>query len=133
MRLKRLHVFCVLVGLTVTVAALAQEGHPLVGTWYGDWGPTPAHRNQITIVMAWDGKNITGTINPGPDALAIKVATLDSTKWTVHLETDAKDQSGNPVHFVADGKLDNVGSYHRTLSGTWNHGAMKGDFKITRD
>jgi len=133
MRLKAFCVFCVLAGLTLAVAGLAQEGHPLVGTWYGDWGPTPTHRNQITLVMTWDGKNISGMINPGPDALPIKVATLDSTKWTVHIEADAKDQSGNPVHFVADGKLDNVGSYHRTLSGTWNHGAMKGDFKITRD
>ena len=83
--------------------------------------------------MAWDGKNISGMINPGPDSLPIKVATLDSTKWTVHFEADGKDQSGNPVHFVADGKLDNIGSYHRTLTGTWNHGAVKGDFKITRD
>ena len=133
MRLKAFCVFCVLAGLTLAVAGLAQEGHPLVGTWYGDWGPTPTHRNQITLVMTWDGKNISGMINPGPDALPIKVATLDSTKWTVHIEADAKDQSGNPVHFVADGKLDNIGSYHRTLTGTWMHGAMKGDFKITRD
>ena len=133
MRLQAACLFCLLVGLSITVAGLAQEGHPLVGTWYGDWGPTPTHRNQITVIMAWDGKNISGMINPGPDSLPIKVATLDSTKWTVHFEADGKDQSGNPVHFVADGKLDNIGSYHRTLTGTWNHGAVKGDFKITRD
>jgi hypothetical protein len=133
MRLKAACFSCLWVGLLLTVAGLAQEGHPLVGTWYGDWGPTPTHRNQITLVMAWDGKSISGVINPGPDSSPIKVATLDSTKWTVHFEADGKDQSGNPVHFVADGKLDNIGSYHRTLTGSWSHGAVKGDFKITRD
>jgi hypothetical protein len=111
----------------------AQEGHPLVGTWSGDWGPTPTHRNQVTIVMNWDGKNVTGVINPGPDAIPMKVVTLDSTKWMVHIEADAKDSSGNPVHFIADGKLDNILSYKRTLSGSWNHGNVKGDFKLTRD
>ena len=111
----------------------AQEGHPLVGTWSGDWGPTPTHRNQVTIVMNWDGKNVTGVINPGPDAIPMKVVTLDSTKWMVHIEADAKDSSGNPVHFIADGKLDNILSYKRTLAGSWNHGNVKGDFKLTRD
>ena len=83
--------------------------------------------------MNWDGKNVTGIINPGPDVIPMKVVTLDSTKWTVHIEADAKDSSGNPVHFVVDGKLDNVLSYKRTLAGTWNHGNVKGDFKVTRD
>jgi hypothetical protein len=117
----------------LAVSAAAQEGHPLVGTWYGDWGPSKTDRNDVTVVMSWDGKNITGVINPGPDAVPIKVATLDSSKWTVHLEADAKDKSGNLVHFVVDGKLENLGSPNRTLSGTWNHGTVKGDFKITRD
>jgi hypothetical protein len=113
--------------------AFGQEGHPLVGTWSGDWGPTPTHRNQVTIVMNWDGKNVVGIINPGPDVIPMKVVTLDSTKWTVHIEADARDQSGNPVHFTIDGKLDNILSYKRTLTGTWSHGNVKGDFKVTRD
>ena len=127
-RLLLLLLVSMLTGLT-----FAQEGHPLVGTWSGDWGPTPTHRNQVTIVMNWDGKNVTGIINPGPDVIPMKVVTLDSTKWTVHIEADAKDQSGNPVRFIVDGKLDNILSYKRTLTGTWSHGNVKGDFKVTRD
>ena len=111
----------------------AQEGHPLVGTWSGDWGPTATHRNQVTIVMNWDGKNVTGIINPGPDVIPMKVVTLDSRTWTVHIEADAKDSAGNPVHFVVDGKLDDILSYHRTLAGSWSHGNVKGDFKLRRD
>src|SRR5262245_32031856 len=93
----------VLVGM-----AFSQEGHPLVGTWSGDWGPTPTHRNQVTIVMSWDGKNVIGIINPGPDVIPMKVATLDSTKWTVHIEADAKDHSGTAVHYILDERLDNL-------------------------
>ena len=126
--------FLLLFALAIlAVVTFAQEGHPLVGTWSGDWGPTPTHRNQVTLVLNWDGKNVTGIINPGPDVIPIKVATLDSTKWTVHIEADAKDAKGNPVRFIADGTLDNILSYKRTLTGTWSHGNMKGDFKLVRD
>ena len=47
-----------------TVVAHAQEGHPLTGTWAGDWGATPTARTRVTIVMNWDGKAVTGLLNP---------------------------------------------------------------------
>ena len=133
MRSKSACLFSVFAILLLSVLTFAQEGHPMTGTWYGDWGPTAAQRNELTVVMAWDGKNITGTINPGPDSISIKIASLDSSKWMLHLEADAKDKSGAAVHIVADGKLDDIGSYHRTLSGTWTQGTAKGNFKIMRD
>jgi hypothetical protein len=116
-----------------TLTATAQEGHPLTGSWHGDWGTSPTQRNPVLIYMRWDSKNIVGSINPGPKAAPLKVATLDPSKWTVHLEGDGKDAAGNPVHIVVDGKLDNLGSYNRTMAGTWMQGAVKGDFKVTRD
>ena len=133
MRSKVICSLLLFAGCVLMLPLFAQEGHPLTGTWYGDWGPTPTHRNQITVVMSWDGKSVTGIINPGPDVIPIRVAILDSTKWTVHIEADAKDHQGQPVHFVADGKLESVGSYNRTITGSWNHGATKGDFKLRRD
>lgn len=133
MRVKAAILLCLLAAVTITISAVAQEGHPLTGVWYGEWGPSATHRNQITVVMSWDGKNITGIVNPGPDSIPLKVATLDSTKWMVHLEAEAKDQKGAPVRFVADGKLENIGSYNRTLKGTWSHGNVKGDFLLKRD
>src|SRR5688572_29225452 len=106
---------------------LGQEGHPLVGAWYGDWGSSPTSRNQVIIVMSLGGKNINGVIfNPGPESFPLKAATLDSTKWTVHIEAEVKDSSGKPVHIVADGKLEDLGSPKRSLSGTWTQGATKG-------
>ena len=44
----------------------AQQGHPLTGTWSGDWGATATQRNHVTLVMNWDGKNVTGVINQVP-------------------------------------------------------------------
>jgi len=133
MRLKAAFVFCLLAGLVLSVAGFAQEGHPLTGVWYGDWGPNTTERNHLTIQMNWDGKAVTGLVNPGPDSYALKVVTLDSSKWTVHIEADGKDAKGSPAHFVADGKLENIGSYNRTITGSWNSGPTKGTFKLRRD
>jgi len=111
----------------------AQEGHPLSGSWHGDWGPSPTQRTPVFIFMKWDSKNIIATLNPGARGVPLKIATLDPSNWTVHFEGDGKDASGNPAHIVMDGKLENIGSYHRTITGTWTQGSTKGDFKITRD
>ena len=124
-----------LVGLVLALnvfAAAAQEGHPLTGTWSGDWGPSAAQRTHITMVMTWDGKTINGTINPGPDAIPVDTIGLDVTKWIVRFDANAKNASG-PVRITAEGRLDDLASAHRTISGTWQQGSTKGEFKLTRD
>ena len=110
-----------------------QEGHPLTGTWAGDWGPSATQRNHITLVMNWDGQKVTGVINPGPDSIPIGSVFVDVTNWTVRIEADGKDQSGNTVHIAAEGKLEDIASYHRRITGSWRQGATNGDFRITRD
>ena len=119
------------IGLSV-LAGAAQEGHPLTGTWSGDWGPGVNQRTHITMVMTWDGKTIGGTINPGPDAVPVDAITLDVTKWTVRFDADAKSASG-PVRISVEGQLNDIASAHRTITGTWRQGTAKGDFKLTRD
>ena len=115
-------------------AAVAQQGHPLVGVWSGDWGPTQAERHLVVMELTWKDTTLGGNINPGePDAAVIKVGTLNSTNWTVHLEGEGKDEKGNPLRIVVDGKIDNLGSAKRTLSGTWTRGSVKGNFKLTRE
>jgi hypothetical protein len=132
MRVRSFWFSCVLACLTMTV--MAQEGHPLIGTWSGEWGPSAKVRNQVLLILEYKSTVISGVINPGdPDEAPLKVATLDSTKWTVHLEADSKDEKGNPVKVTVDGKLDNIGSANRTLTGTWIRGNTKGDFKLTRE
>jgi hypothetical protein len=112
---------------------LAQQGHPLTGTWSGDWGATATQRTPITFVMNWDGKQVTGLLNPGPDSSPLSSVLLDPANWTVRIEMDANDASGKSVHVSAEGKLEDIGSYHRTIKGTWQQGSTKGDFRIVRD
>ena len=118
-----------LAGVTLAALALAQEGHPLTGSWHGEWGTSKADRKQVHFNMKWNNKTVEGTINPGRDGLALKTVTLDADKWMVHMESATKD--GQPI--VIDGKMDEIGSYNRTITGTWKQGQTKGDFKLRRD
>jgi len=123
-----------LVSLMMSPAAVAQQGHPLVGVWLGDWGPTASDRHPVVLELMWQNTTLSGAINPGEaDEAVLKVGRLDSTNWTVHLEGDGKDERGNPMKTVLDGKIDNLGSAKRTLSGTWLRGTTKGTFKLTRE
>ena len=126
----------VLIGLCITCVggALvhAQEGHPLKGSWIGTWGPSQAHSNDIVLVLDWDGKNVTGTINPGPDNMAVKNASLNPEGWLVHIEADGKDKSGAVINYVIDGKIDNLAFANRSITGTWKSQKEKGAFKVQR-
>ena len=133
MRVAIRRVMSALVALLLAAPALAQFGHPLKGTWSGDWGPTKDNRTRILLELHWDGKAITGTINPGPKAVAIKKADLNPDTWGVHIEGEGKDAAGAAVRYVIDGKLENIGAYQRILSGSWTEGGKKGDFRLVRN
>jgi hypothetical protein len=132
-RITGLRLVCVAACLGLAGLGVAQQGYPLSGTWSGDWGPSVTQRNQITVVMDWDGKRVFGLINPGPNSTPLAGVSLDVANWGVRIEADGKDQAGKPVHITAEGRLDDIGSYHRTIRGTWHQGEMSGDFKLTRD
>jgi len=110
----------------------AQEGHPLKGSWIGTWGPAKTHSNDILLVLNWDGKAVSGTINPGTDDITIKTATLNPEGWTVHMEFSGKDSTGAVMNYVVDGKIDNLPFKNRTITGTWKNQRESGPFKITR-
>jgi hypothetical protein len=115
--------------LTVAATLSAQFGHPLTGSWSGDWGTTKDQRNRVLLDIQWDGKALRGTLNGAP----LTVATVNPETWTVRFEADTKDASGNAVRSVLDGKLENLGAYQRFITGTWTQGSTKGDFKVTRN
>jgi len=134
MRLARFVAIGIVVALLAAPApAQAQFGHPLKGSWSGDWGTEKTNRTRILLDLSWDGKAIGGTINPGPDGVALQKATLDPSNWTVHLEGEGKDAAGKTVRYVIDGKLENIGAFQRVITGTWTEGGKKGDFKVVRN
>ena len=119
-------------GFLLALPALAQEGHPMAGSWVGDYGPTKDQRTRVVVAMDWTGKELAVTINPGPNAIKAKVARVNPNDWSLHLEADGKDAQGRAAAYVIDGKIDDLGTYNRSIIGTWNVGATKGDFSITR-
>jgi hypothetical protein len=131
--MKTMHRYMFLACLFLGSRLLAQEGHPLVGSWHGDRGPNAQSRVPITLIMDWDGSVLTGLVNPGFEHAALQNAKLNPKDWTVHFEVEIKDKSDKPERCIVDGKLDKLGSDRRTLTGTWNCGTTKNDFKLTRD
>jgi hypothetical protein len=99
---------------------------PLSGIWVGDWGPTPSHRNSVTINLKWDGATLTGAVNPGPHAFRFKTASFDARKGVVHLEVEALS-AGRELHYVIDGTIEGG-----TLIGTWYNDDNKGSFRLLR-
>jgi hypothetical protein len=118
-------------GLACIAAAVAQQGHPLTGTWSGSWGSESAERTPVVFVLDWDGKQVTGQFNPGPDSVPLKNVQFDPATWTIRFEADAKDKVGKAVHIAVEGRMENILSYHRAIAGYWNQGATAGEFKIT--
>lgn len=160
MSARAFRLICGMSVLLAATAALAQEGHPVKGTWVGYWGPSQTPQNRIVIVMDHDGKTMSGVYQPGPTAVPLKVARLDITPgkpavgvgrgnngqapqipavlpiFKVHLEMDAKDARGNPVSIVADGTMNNTALPNRSITGTWTQttggNTSTSEFKIVR-
>lgn len=112
--------------------ALAQHGHPLVGTWSGYWGPNAEERNRVLLLLEYDGENIGGIINPGPNPAPITSASLEASTWTVVLVGSREDEDGNTVEYRIEGRIENVTSPdERSISGEWAQGGVAGDFSVT--
>jgi len=124
----RVTCFAVVLSLVLAVAVQSQEGFPLDGTWRGEWGPDGG-KSAVVIVMKWDGKNVNGMINPGPNVVRFSGPVLEPSDWSVHIEAQSRD--GQPI--VIEAKLADIGSYNRTLTGTWKQGAVGQPFKMARE
>ena len=87
----------------------------------------------MLLVLSWDGKAISGDINPGTDNIKIKNASLNPEGWVVHIEADAKDKQGQALTYTIDGKIENLPLANRIVSGTWKDSrGNTGPFRIGR-
>ena len=128
MRVSRLSLLVARCSLLVVLSAstaFAQFGHPLKGTWSGEYGNAKTH---VVLEFNWDGKNLSGSINPGANAVKFSRVTLDPATWTLHAEADK-----GGTHYAIDGKMENLGAAARILEGTWQQGSDKSNFKVVRN
>jgi uncharacterized protein (DUF2147 family) len=100
---------------------------PLTGTWVGDWGPTQERRNPVTVAINWDGANLSGTVNHGPEAVTITKGSFAADTGMVTMEASANATGGKMIHYTVEGKL-----AEGAITGTWMEDDKKGDFKITK-
>jgi hypothetical protein len=129
-----MRVLAVAAMLAVPATISAQFGHPLKGQWSGGYGKS--QENRLLMNFDWDGKEISGVINPGPNAITVKKADIDysdATAWRVKLQGEGKDATGKAVAVMIDGTLENIGAYYRIFRGTWTQGSVKSDFAVTRN
>lgn len=103
--------------------AVAQEGHPLKGSWIGEWTGNTTHGDFVLIVMDWNGEEVTGMINPGTDNMAISNVELDPSDWSVEIEAGG---------YTIEAVIENLELPTRSLVGTWRSGNGRGDFEIVR-
>jgi hypothetical protein len=125
--------FCFVACGFVALAPLsAQEGHPLKGSWLGTWKQNSVHGDDLILVLDWDGKAISGMINPGTDNIPIAKGTLEPKGWVVTLEANAKDKSGATLHYVIEGHIENLELPNRSIVGTWRSERGRGPFEASR-
>jgi hypothetical protein len=134
--------------MAVAIAAAAQEGHPLTGTWYGDYG-AGSQKFDLTVIMKWDGSNVTGTVNPGPTASPLNSVVMDITPgkvaaqgqnsttgtppiFRVRFEAELPTASGARERIQFEGTLQNPVAGNRRLTGTWTRGSDRGTFQLRR-
>ncbi len=103
--------------------ASAQEGHPLKGSWIGEWTGNETHGDFVLLVLDWDGKNVTGVINPGTDNMNIEKVELDPADWSVTIEANG---------YVLEGTIEQLEIPSRSISGTWKNGNRSGNLAISR-
>jgi len=133
----------IVAALMMSVPLIAQFGHPLKGSWSGEWWLKKGDDNRVLIEFDWNGKTITGMLNPGTDNATLQKITLQPPPldnvskamdpWLLHFEADVKDATGKAAHYVVDGKLQNIGAYSKFITGTWTVGSQKGEFKVVRN
>ena len=105
--------------LCVAVAANAQEGFPLDGTWRAELAAAGDTPTTIVLVMQWDGTHVTGTINPGPDGVDFQDAQLQPEGWKVILATQDAKGAEHPVRrrAVRSGQVQPC--HFRTVEAGW--------------
>src|SRR5262245_2478023 len=143
MQLRLFRLISIIIVVAMVAPAFAQMGHPLKGSWSGDWWVKKGEENHILLDFDWYGKAIKGMLNPGTDNanltnINLQTPPLDNVSkamdpWLLHFEADVKDASGRTAHYVVDGKLQNIGAFAKFITGTWTVGNQKGEFKVVRN
>jgi hypothetical protein len=110
----------------------AQEGHPVKGSWLGVWESNETHGEDVLVILDWDGREISGMINPGTDNIEITTATLDPDGWLLSIEARGETGDGEEVTYSIEGSIMDLELPNRYVVGTWRSNEGQGNFEMRR-
>lgn len=123
---------CGLALLTLLTAgintAMAQEGHPFVGTWRGRLVNSEADM-PVVLIISYNGDSLQGMINPGRNSFPFQSVEHDAADWK--LSVTAVNKQNESIGFT--GVMHEIGSRDRYLEGSWTQAGKDYTFKITRE
>jgi hypothetical protein len=107
-----------------TTMVLAQEGHPLHGSWSGN-RTVDGQDSRLLIVMELQrDQSITGYVIENRKKIPLKGVVLNPADWTVSMSL--ADDS-----YSISGKIGDLGSATgRMIDGSWTDGRSSGDFHL---
>ena len=112
--------------LGLSAALFAQTGHPAKGSWSGLLTAGSDSTRIRLLINAHNGE-LSGSINPGRNAIEMESIELDASDWGLTIESTMPEGE-----LVLDGTLSNLGSWtNRKYTGTYTLGGTRGNFEIT--
>lgn len=118
--------------LANTAGALAQEGHPLDGTWSGDRLVNGNKVRVLLIMKLLPDQTIEGMVIENGARIPAQDITLYPDDWSVILTVQGQSRAGEPVRYKLAGKIENLGSMtQRKLVGTWSGDGGEGEFMLS--
>lgn len=122
----------VIASAALSLPVLAQEGHPVKGSWIGVWEGNETHGENVLVILDWNGEEISGMINPGTQNIEIDEATLDPDGWVVRIEATGENSDGETIRYEIEGSINDLELPNRSITGTWRSSEGRGDFEIRR-
>jgi hypothetical protein len=121
-------------------AARAQEGYPMTGAWYGNYG-SGNQKHDLTFVMKWDGTKASGIMNPGAGSQPITSVVMDiipGKPATGGRNSPDATPAVAPIFNVKivvgdltlEGRMQNPVGGNRSIVGTYTKGSETGPFTI---
>jgi hypothetical protein len=110
---------------------LAQEGHPLTGSWSGNRNIDNDRTRVLLLLDLEPNQVISGTIIENGKRIPLTEVILDHESWAVKISAVATDEAGDAVDYEINGVLENLGSAtQRAIVGTWREGSSSGGFRL---
>ncbi len=109
-------------------AVLAQEGHPLTGSWSGSRSVDGKNARVLLVVELARDQTLSGYMLEQGKRVPLEGVAVDPATWTVTFSLGASEAG---PRYSVQARFDDLGSAtSRKLLGTWNDGTASGDFSV---